>query len=333
MAGEIKKLSFPDGVIVDEPTDIDLFGTGSQENLTEWVSYTPIITAETVNPTPADDHTLTGRWRRVGDSMEVAIAYNHDNVVGAASGTGSYFFSLPPGYNIDGSKLAFNTVDSFGDTGSIVGGNAFVQSGSTYYQGSPFWLSSFTGTTTLGIVVGNFASGITNVSSNFAAMDSQNQTQYQLSAIVPIVEFAGSQASLLGFTAPTDTTLGLAGPSGKVAIPAADISLAGGLTITQDIIIHYARSGDVFVVSGYAYLDANTTIASPFFRIPFADIPFLDGFTVDTVHGVVNTTHPDATNGFMTKTFSGTDLYIGLRDAIADSNKELYFNGTIYVGS
>jgi len=60
---------------------------------TDWISYTPSISAETTDPTKATttivDH---GHWRRVGDSMEIRITYYHTDATGAAAGTGTYFF-------------------------------------------------------------------------------------------------------------------------------------------------------------------------------------------------------------------------------------------------
>lgn len=332
MAGEIKKLSFPDGVIVDEPTDIDLFGTGTQEiAITEWVSYTPVITAATTDPTPANDHTLTGSWRRIGDTMEVAIAYNHDSLTGAASGSGNYYFSLPAGYNIDASKLAFNSNDTFGDAGSIVGGNAYVRVGGSFYHGTPHWQPSL-GTNRLGMIVGNSAFALSNASHTYTPMASSSSTQYQISAILPIVEFSGNPSSLVGFTTPTDTTIGLAGPSGKVAIPSADADLSG-FTIVNDIDFHYSRSGDVFFVTGYAFINSHNADFTKYIRIPFADIPFLVGSTVNAVHGVAGINQFTAANGIVNDTNGTTEFNIEFTNLPAETNRRLYFTSSIYVGS
>jgi len=60
-----------------------------------WTDYTPVWTSSGTQPSIGNGG-IVGKWRRVGDSMEVAIAA----VFGTTTtyGTGTYNFSLPPGY-------------------------------------------------------------------------------------------------------------------------------------------------------------------------------------------------------------------------------------------
>ena len=63
-------------------------------NISDWVSYTP--TGSWTNAT------YTGKWRRIGDSMEVNF---EATLTGAASGV-DFNVSIPTGYTIDTSKFA-----------------------------------------------------------------------------------------------------------------------------------------------------------------------------------------------------------------------------------
>lgn len=60
--------------------------------ITCWQSYTPTWTASTSNPTLGTG-ALSGKWRRVGDSMELKIHLNTNGVTGL--GSGNWLFSLP----------------------------------------------------------------------------------------------------------------------------------------------------------------------------------------------------------------------------------------------
>jgi hypothetical protein len=92
--------------------------------ISEWVSYTPTGTWVT-------NATYTGRWRRVGDSMEVL---GRVELTGAP--TGSFTLNLPTGYNVDTSKLP-------SASGSLVLGVAQALDGGTgYHQGSVLYSST-----------------------------------------------------------------------------------------------------------------------------------------------------------------------------------------------
>lgn len=66
---------------------------------TDWVSYTPTI----ATGGGSISATITGRWRRQGDTMEVQVAYDYTSGTGDAA---DFTLSLPSGYTFDGGKLA-----------------------------------------------------------------------------------------------------------------------------------------------------------------------------------------------------------------------------------
>jgi hypothetical protein len=91
--------------------------------VTAWQSYTPAMTAW-VTGTTIGNQTTTGKYRRVGDSVEVRIY----TVFSAApnSGTTLYLWSLPPGLTIDFAKTAA------GGPGELLGyGEASLNSATT----------------------------------------------------------------------------------------------------------------------------------------------------------------------------------------------------------
>ena len=65
--------------------------------ITDWQSYTPTLTN-------AGNATATGRYRRVGDSIEAAIRV----VIGSSLPTGNIFYSLPTGLSLDLTKFPNN---------------------------------------------------------------------------------------------------------------------------------------------------------------------------------------------------------------------------------
>lgn len=71
--------------------------------ITDWQSFTPTITASTP-PSLGTGPTQSGRWRRVGDSIEMEV----QTIAGTSptAGSGTYYWRLPNGYVIDTSKLA-----------------------------------------------------------------------------------------------------------------------------------------------------------------------------------------------------------------------------------
>ena len=84
----------------------------------DWQNYTMVITATTSNPTKASNPIIDrATWRRVGDSMEIAYSYAHSSNAGAVVGTGTYLFSMPPGYTVDSNKIDISTLESVGIVG------------------------------------------------------------------------------------------------------------------------------------------------------------------------------------------------------------------------
>ena len=83
--------------------------------VTDWVSYTPTGAWST--------GTYTGKWRRVGDSMEVYVHF----LVSSAP-TGSFTATIPSGYTIDTTKIAGTPVsysNNLGSGGTQAAGTAY----------------------------------------------------------------------------------------------------------------------------------------------------------------------------------------------------------------
>lgn len=70
--------------------------------VTDWQNYTPVYTASTTAPT-IGTATNTGRWRRVGDTMQVRLHFSQ--TVAGTAGSGTYFISLPVGTQVDTNKI------------------------------------------------------------------------------------------------------------------------------------------------------------------------------------------------------------------------------------
>jgi len=74
--------------------------------VTDWVSYTPTFGALGTGSVAS----VTGRWRRVGDSMEVQIEAAKDGSSG--TGTAAVYASIPSGFSIDAAKIDYTTTGS-----------------------------------------------------------------------------------------------------------------------------------------------------------------------------------------------------------------------------
>lgn len=72
--------------------------------VTDWVAYTPSWTAATSNPAIGNG-TLTGYWRRVGDTGYYRIQVKAGSTT--TFGTGAYYFSIP--HTMDLNKVGSNT--------------------------------------------------------------------------------------------------------------------------------------------------------------------------------------------------------------------------------
>lgn len=73
---------------------------------TDWASYTGFLSAVTTAPTLGTGGTSLGRWRRVGDSMELHWGFNQ--TAAGSAGSGVYLLLLPTGYTIDLTKAPDN---------------------------------------------------------------------------------------------------------------------------------------------------------------------------------------------------------------------------------
>ena len=118
---------------------------------TDWISYTPTLKGTGGDPNIGTG-SIVGRWRRVGDSLQVQCEVTAGT--GALSGTGNYYFTLPTGLVIDTAKIALisgsESITSFGSAAIF---NASVASN----VGFPIVLSGLTNG--LGISNGGSAVG------------------------------------------------------------------------------------------------------------------------------------------------------------------------------
>ena len=99
--------------------------------ITDWVAYTP--TGSWVSNTNYD-----GRWRRVGDSMEVQVNIYTTGAPTAATLT----LNLPSGYSVDTDKLSAASGGSIGDDRTSLGTMVIRDAGSTSYVGGVYYNST-----------------------------------------------------------------------------------------------------------------------------------------------------------------------------------------------
>jgi hypothetical protein len=73
--------------------------------ITDWTDYPPQLTGSITNPTLGPDGYVTGRWRRIGDSIEIHVDAVR-GTSGGSAGSGDYFLSLPSNIVADLNKIS-----------------------------------------------------------------------------------------------------------------------------------------------------------------------------------------------------------------------------------
>lgn len=87
-----------------------------------WNSFTPSITASgggTVSIGSGGGAVSSGQWRRVGDTMEIAVEWKFGTSSASFGTSGQYRFALPSGYSINASALT-------GSNGTVLGHGMLV---------------------------------------------------------------------------------------------------------------------------------------------------------------------------------------------------------------
>ncbi len=100
-------------------------------NVTEWTSFTPAWTGATTDPAIGNG-TLTGLYRRVGDTMDIKIKMSAGTTT--TFGTGGWRFGLPSGNAIDTNKSAHIIWGNLNGTGTIWDAGASFYNISAEYQ-------------------------------------------------------------------------------------------------------------------------------------------------------------------------------------------------------
>ncbi len=151
---------------------------------TNWVTYTPTLTGSGGNPTRASSNTETTYWRRVGPNMEIMYSYAQTSSSGAASGTGTYLWTIPTGFTIDTTVLQASTDTTRAALGAV--GVASFQNGSDGWTGySRVWDS-----THIALVIGNHTVSPQNAGSGNGGFGATNVVQYSWRVSIPISEFS-----------------------------------------------------------------------------------------------------------------------------------------------
>jgi hypothetical protein len=161
--------------------------------VTDWTSFTPVLKASTTDPTLASNliHN-NGKWRRIGDSMEIVISYYQESAsTGTNAGNGVYYYPLPSGYQIDTSKLPSTVNDStisphlgtgqFYSSSTLLRGFGYVR-----YAGFANGLSMHAMNETVSADVGNIHS------TSIMALGNSKTLAYNIHAIVPVLGWSSN---------------------------------------------------------------------------------------------------------------------------------------------
>jgi hypothetical protein len=146
--------------------------------ITGWVEYTPQFKATVTDPTIGPNGSIKGRWRRVGDSIEVVAVAARGNS-GGSVGNGYYYLTLPQGLTVDSSKQP--------DTGLSGIGYVF-DGGVANYTGACNTISS----NGLSIVLHNTGDSVTHNVPSANWWTSSGEQFFVVNAKVPIQGWSSS---------------------------------------------------------------------------------------------------------------------------------------------
>jgi hypothetical protein len=150
-----------------------------------WQSYTPTLTSSgggaiTLNSTGKIDP--IGKWRRVGDSVEISIGFFNGSGGAATGNAGTVLFSLPSGLTVDSSKIdsLISWINPAG-YGSFASGGGYANGQIAFYQ---------TSTQKILLIKGATASA-------YSVADLVSSAAMTLKITLPIAEWAGSGTTTL----------------------------------------------------------------------------------------------------------------------------------------
>lgn len=120
------------GVVVTNSISLDTLSPA----MSDWQDYNILLNTHLfIPPIRGTVAFEQAQWRRVGSDMEIRWDYIQSNASGASSGSGSYTFSIPPGFQADLNKIFVDTTGGDGFAGeadkyncSIIGYGIFNNS-------------------------------------------------------------------------------------------------------------------------------------------------------------------------------------------------------------
>lgn len=115
--------------------------------VSDWQSYTPTLKGTVSDPNIGTTGTISGKWKRVGDSAQFHVIVN-PNGTGITNGSGSYYFTLPSGLVVDTGKLVTGSVSVQSPTGvgSVFNVGVSSYSATSAYNGTGIGVTIDAGT-------------------------------------------------------------------------------------------------------------------------------------------------------------------------------------------
>jgi hypothetical protein len=113
----------------------------------DWLSYTPTWTSTGTAPTLGNG-TITGQYRRVGDSIDVIVRFVSGST--STAGTGKWQFTIPSGLTINESKLnttnnrpiGFGIMQNFAGSDHVFISPTYITSDSNKVRANVYYISS-----------------------------------------------------------------------------------------------------------------------------------------------------------------------------------------------
>lgn len=216
--------------------------------MTDWISYTPTGSWST-------NTTYTGKWRRVGDSLEYQIKVA---LTGAPTGNLSTINFLPSGFTVDTNKiLGTATLDIPGG----IAGISNIKAGGAVFAGYSFYSSTTAIAPTCGTASGTFSTNGSTITTT-APGTFANGDFVEVAGIVPIAGWS-SNAQMSNDTDTRVVAASYAANGNQTAGNAVQINFPTQLIDTHAAVTTGAGAWKFTApVSGYYQVDAQVQIGA-----------------------------------------------------------------------
>jgi hypothetical protein len=214
--------------------------------ITDWTDYPPQLLGSVTNPTVGPDGSVTGKWRKIGDSVEIQATANR-GTSGGSNGSGNYYLTLPQGMVADLAKIPRR--ENVG-TGFVLDGGVANYIGTAFIDSDGVRLS---------ILLDQYGDLIRDNIPSAGWWTSAGVQYFSINATIPIQGWSSSVRMSDGYDA--RIIVGKFSKNSNQSIPNNTFTTLTGFASIYDTCAAFNPTTGVYTVpvSGYYKINANIT--------------------------------------------------------------------------